>query len=104
MRLVFPLAMSVLLSLGAGTALARDDAYRGDATHDPDTTVLTHAYPSAANHCPAGLRPVTRGGVIFCGTPDAGPYVDRAGAARADQGHHRPRAHAPVGEKGVLWR
>ncbi len=36
--------------------------------------ILVYAYPSKANYCPAGLQPVTVGGVICCGVPNAHGY------------------------------
>ena len=33
-----------------------------------------YAYHGVGNYCPAGLQPVTMGGVICCGVPNAGSY------------------------------
>nr|WP_240484578.1 hypothetical protein [Pseudoponticoccus marisrubri] len=82
--------------------------YMGDGTHNPNSNMLVHAYP-APNYCPAGLQPVMAGGVICCGVPNAGPYVDRPGKVKKvhhprPRQHYAPRRHAPVGEKGVVYR
>ncbi|MBS0124807.1 hypothetical protein [Thetidibacter halocola] len=102
MTIVRLFAAATAVTLSGGAALAWGDMYGGDATNDPNSNFLTHEY-RAASHCPAGLQPVFAAGVIACGVPNAGPYVDRAGGSRG----HRPAApgaHAPVGEKGVVYR
>ena len=99
------LAAVAALGLSAGAAMAWGDMYMGDATNDPNSNFLMHEY-SAPNHCPAGTQPVLAGGVICCGVPNAGPYVDRAGKVRkvSKPVYRAPRAYAPVGEKGVVYR
>lgn len=99
------IAATAALSISGSAALAWGDMYRGDPTNDPNSNMLVHAY-HAPNYCPAGLQPVTVGGVICCGTPNAGPYVDRPGKASYRKRGHAPapRAHAPAGEKGVVYR
>ncbi|MGR3269338.1 hypothetical protein DU478_13230 [Thalassococcus profundi] len=109
MAFIKTIAAAAVLCCGAGAALAWDDAYKGDATHNPNSNVLMHSYPTAANYCPAGLQPVTMGGVICCGEPNAGPYVNRAGGHKRvhkakSHVYHAPRAYAPAGEKGVVYR
>lgn len=98
-------AAGAILAASTVSALAWGDMYMGDTTNNPNSNMLQHSY-HAPNYCPAGLQPVMAGGVICCGTPNAGPYVDRAGRT------HRPRpvTHRPapprvvVGEKGVVYR
>ena len=101
-------AAAAALALSATGALAWDDAYRGTVPHNPTADFQMNAYPAAANYCPAGSQPVLVGGVICCGTPNAAPYVNRAGGHRksyhAQQSYHAPRAYAPAGEKGVVYR
>ena len=100
------LAAAAALTVSGSAALAWGDMYMGDGTNDPNSNMLIHSY-NAPNHCPAGLQPVMVGGVICCGTPNAGAYVDRPGKVRRIKAHtHRaaPRAYAPVGEKGVVYR
>lgn len=87
----------------AGAAFAWGDMYMGDATNDPNSNFLVHSY-KAPNMCPAGLQPVTMGGVVCCGTPNAGPYINRAGGKSHKPRHKAPAAYAPVGEKGVVYR
>ena len=103
-------AATAALTFSAGAALAWDDAYKGVVKHSPTANVLMHAYPTATNNCPAGLQPVLVGGVICCGTPNAAPYVNRAGGHKRvvkQKKHyvsHRPRGVAVEGEKGVVYR
>ncbi|WP_425072963.1 hypothetical protein [Sagittula sp. S175] len=73
------------------------DQYRGNATNNPNSNMLQHAY-NAPNYCPAGLQPVLVGGVVCCGNANAGAYVDRPGKVAR---RPAPRAYAPVGVKGV---
>jgi hypothetical protein len=101
MRLL--LAAATATALSASGALAWGDMYMGDGTNNPNSNMLQHTY-HAPNYCPAGLQPVIAGGVICCGVPNAGPYVDRPGRAYRPAVHRAPRAHAPVGEKGVVYR
>jgi hypothetical protein len=106
MRILVTCAAALAISASGSAALAWGDMYMGDGTNDPNSNMLIHAYP-AANYCPQGLQPVSVGGVICCGTPNAGAYVDRPGKARhhaVSKPRHRPTAYAPVGEKGVVYR
>ena len=99
MRIATKLALAGAMVLaGSGAALAAD--------------VLVHPY-KAENLCPAGLQPVTVGGVICCGQPNtSGPYIDRAGGHRnvhkvkrvATKRHYEPRYYTVEGEKGVRMR
>jgi hypothetical protein len=58
--------------------------------------MLIHPYPASANYCPTGLRPITMGGVICCGTPNTGEtYVNRASSRRGWSGYN-----CPAGVKG----
>ncbi|WP_226782516.1 hypothetical protein [Oceaniglobus trochenteri] len=55
LKLKFAAGMGLVIgAMAPGVALAQDAAI--------------YAYPTA-NYCPAGLQPVTIGGVICCGTP-----------------------------------
>ncbi|MDU8913987.1 hypothetical protein [Aestuariicoccus sp. MJ-SS9] len=94
---------SAALALTGTVAPAGGDAYTGDATNNPNSNVLVHSY-AGANYCPEGLQPVTMGGVICCGTPNAGAYYDAPSTRRVA---HRTRAAMPVaveGEKGVIFK
>ncbi len=102
-------AAAAAFMIGPGAALAWGDMYMGDATNNPNTDFLVHTFPTSANYCPAGLQPVTVGGRICCGTPNAGPYINQAGGQRAHYPVHKvyqdsPRYYAPAGEKGVVYR
>ncbi|MFW2589914.1 hypothetical protein [Sagittula sp. SSi028] len=94
-------------ALSGSAAFAWGDMYMGDATNNPNSNALMHAY-DAPNYCPAGLQPVMMGGVVCCGTPNAGAYVNRPGKVHKKVVHRAatpaPRAYAPVGEKGVVYR
>ena len=107
MRTIRLIAAAAALTVSGSAAFAWGDMYMGDGTHDPNSNMLIHSY-DAPNHCPSGLQPVMVGGVICCGTPNAGAYVDRPGKARSVH-KPAPRRHAParqmvVGEKGVVFR
>ena len=91
------LATAAAVALSGSAALAWGDMYMGDATNNPNSDMLQHAY-SAPNYCPAGLQPVLVGGVVCCGNANAGAYVDRPGKVYR---RPAPRAYAPVGVKGV---
>lgn len=101
MRHFGTLAAAAALTMTGSAALAWGDMYMGDGTHNPNSNVLVHSY-SGANYCPEGLQPVMVGGVICCGTPNAGAYIDRPG--KVMRRSHKPAAYAPVGEKGVVYR
>ncbi len=100
MRLTFA-AAATALALSATSAFAWGDMYRGDATNNPNSNFLMHEY-KAANYCPAGLQPVLMGGVVCCGTPNAGPYYNRAGGAK--KRHYSPSGTFVPGEKGMVYR
>jgi hypothetical protein len=95
MRLL--LAAATAIALSGSAAFAWGDMYMGDPTNDPNSNFLQHMVV-APNYCPAGLQPVLVGGVVCCGTPNAGLYVDRPGKVYRKPA---PRAYAPVGVKGV---
>ncbi|APZ53700.1 hypothetical protein [Salipiger abyssi] len=109
MRASVFLAAAAALSISASQAMAWGDMYMGDATADPSRQPLVQAYPSA-NYCPAGKQPVIIGGVICCGVPTAGTYYNPASYARktikksAPAKSYMPRAYAPEGEKGVVYK
>lgn len=94
-----PAALAAIL-FSTTTAWAWDDAYKGDATHNPNSNVLMHEY-HATNMCPRGQQPVMMGGVICCGEPNAGPYINRASAPKKAKRKMAKRVYAPVGVKGV---
>lgn len=54
--------------------------------------ILIQAYPTSINHCQAGFQPVVFGGVICCGTPNAGAAPTSSYAA--------PAMSCPAGAKG----
>lgn len=100
------LAAMAAFALSGTAALAWGDMYMGDPTNDPNTATLEHYY-AAPNYCPAGLQPVLVGGVVCCGQANAGAYVDRPGKAVRKVTYkpkYTPRAYAPAGEKGVVYR
>ena len=105
MRMTRLLAAAAALAVSGSAAMAWGDMYKGDGTHNPNSSTLAHSY-NAPNYCPAGLQPVMMGGVICCGTPNAGPYVDHPGRVHkvSKPKYRAPAAHAPVGEKGVVYR
>ena len=107
MRTIRLIAAAAAFAVSGSAAFAWGDMYMGDATNDPNSNALVHSY-NAPNYCPAGLQPVMMGGVICCGTPNAGAYIDRPGKAqrvhKPARVRHAPRAYAPVGEKGVVYR
>lgn len=94
-------AITAALTSSGSAAFAWGDMYMGDGTNNPNSNTLVHSY-SAPNFCPAGLQPVTMGGVICCGEPNAGAYVDHGSVKRRRAS--TPRTYAPVGEKGVVYR
>ncbi|MBN7786017.1 hypothetical protein JYP51_13885 [Ponticoccus gilvus] len=99
-------AATLAFAVSGSAALAWGDMYMGDGTNNPNSNMLVHAY-KAPNLCPAGLQPVTVGGVICCGNPNAGYYIDRPGGQKKYyKARHKPapRAYAPAGEKGVVYR
>lgn len=65
MRFLFSAAV-IGASLMAAPVLAWSD---NNMTQPASNEMAVWAYPSAANYCPAGLQPVSVGGVICCGTP-----------------------------------
>ncbi len=104
MRTIRILAAAAALTVTGSAAFAWGDMYMGDTTNDPNSNFLVHSY-GAPNHCPAGLQPVMMGGVICCGEPNAGAYVDRPGKVhKPKRVHHRPAPRVIVGEKGVVYR
>ncbi|WP_299922720.1 hypothetical protein [uncultured Pelagimonas sp.] len=109
MRIARIFVAAAAMAVSGSAAMAWGDMYMGDATHNPNSNALVHSY-NAPNYCPAGLQPVMAGGVICCGTPNAGAYVDRPGKVRRASTpkpkYRAPaaRAYAPAGEKGVVYR
>lgn len=107
MRVVFKFAAAAVLALSGTVVLAGNDIYQGDPTNNPNSTMLVHTYADSENLCPAGLQPVLAGGMLCCGTPNAGPYVNHASVKRKvihKKKMSRPRAYAPEGGKGVIYR
>lgn len=103
------LMAAATLALTGTAAFAGGDAYTGDAAHNPNSNVLVHSY-AGANYCPQGLQPVTIGGVVCCGTPNAGAYYNAPGKKRVV---HKVRTRtvyrtalpdAVEGEKGVIYK
>ncbi|MGY3439195.1 MULTISPECIES: hypothetical protein [unclassified Marinovum] len=104
------LALSVTMS--ASPALAWGDMYMGDGTTKAGQN-LVYAYPGVPNYCPAGLQPVLANGEICCGKPNTtGTYYNAPGKAKAVRVKRRshgaksyaPKAYAPEGVKGVIYR
>ncbi len=65
----------------------------------------TKIYPyHGANYCPAGLQPVSVGGVICCGTPNQHISYQQALSHPTKKRRHvrkaRARSHCPAGTKG----
>ncbi|MCT4607755.1 MAG: hypothetical protein N4A70_00955 [Pelagimonas sp.] len=104
MRLILKMAAVAALSVSGTAAFAWGDMYMGDATNNPNSNMMVHSY-GGENYCPAGLQPVYVGGMICCGTPNAGPYINRSGGhKKVKRKMSRPAAYAPVGAKGVVYR
>ncbi|WP_058247854.1 hypothetical protein [Tropicibacter naphthalenivorans] len=103
MRIALRFAAAAALCLTGGAAFAWGDMYMGDATNDPNSNFMVHTY-NAPNYCPEGLQPVLANGMICCGEPNAGAYINRAGKSTYRPAKAAPRAYAPVGEKGVVYR
>lgn len=62
-----------------------------------------YPYHAKQNFCPAGLQPVTLGGVICCGTPNQSVSYQSVMQHPAQTRSHRvasARADCPVGVKG----
>ncbi|MBP0483591.1 hypothetical protein [Sagittula salina] len=99
------LAAAAAVAFSGSAALAWGDMYMGDPTNNPNSNFLMHAY-NAPNFCPAGLSPVLINGVVCCGQPNAGAYINRPGKVYRQPVYHKPapRAYAPEGEKGVVYR
>ncbi|MDD9741176.1 MULTISPECIES: hypothetical protein [Marinovum] len=95
-----------LLALGPAPALAWNDIYTGDGTTRAGKT-LVYPYPGVANFCPAGLQPVLANGEICCGTPNTTARFHNAPGGRkhlAKRRAHAPKAYAPEGYKGVIYK
>lgn len=95
-------------ALGAAPALARGDIYMGDGTTRAGQT-LVYPYPTKYNYCPDGLQPVLANGEISCGKPNVGTtYYNAPGGKtykkKAVRRTHDPRAYAPEGIKGVIYK
>mgnify|MGYP006910714240 CR=1 FL=1 len=98
----------------ASPALATDWIYQRKYTFDPNAAppqppvdVRTCAYPtSSGNFCQAGLMPVMVGGVVSCGTPNAGICETYTASRRVTYRAPTPkrRVVCPVGEKGCYTR
>ncbi len=58
--------------------------------------MMVHPYSASKNNCPAGLQPVTMGGVICCGTPTTTETYYNAGGGKRS---YRPMS-CPPGTKG----
>ncbi|MEQ9693412.1 hypothetical protein [Shimia sp. SDUM112013] len=88
------LKLCAVLSLSAAPAMAQtwsSNAPKIGPVNQPEGVVF-QAYPAAANYCPQGLQPITLGGVICCGTPNAS-YSNPAG-------HSKAAPSCPAGVKG----
>lgn len=89
-------AAAATIAFSASAFAWSSDAYMGK--HDSSTSgMLVHSYKSGANYCPAGLEPVMVGGVICCGTPNAGAYIDRpGGVSHKKHTHTKTYMHSHV--------
>ncbi|WP_299045461.1 hypothetical protein [uncultured Tateyamaria sp.] len=88
-------AATAILLLGAGAALAQDQA-----------GPKIYAYHSQHNFCPAGLQPVTMDGTICCGRPNQGISYQQALAHSVAKKRHVRRvkqSSCPVGTKGCTF-
>lgn len=109
MRVSTFLAAVAALTISTSQAFAWGDMYTGDATADLSRQPLVQSYP-AANYCPPGKQPVIVGGELCCGVPNAGPYYNPVASHAPKKKHtvtktrYMPRAYAPVGEKGVVYK
>ena len=89
------LKFAAILSLAAAPAMSQtwsSNAPKIGPVNQPEG-VLFQAYPASANYCPQGLQPVTLGGVICCGTPNA-TY------SQAPERSYSPAPSCPAGTKG----
>ena len=75
------LSHAMMLALVAAPVTAQtwsDNAPKMDPVHQPEG-VLIQPYLAPVNHCPNGLRPVSVGGEISCGTPNtSAAFRDRS--------------------------
>lgn len=97
MRLTL-VAAAAVMGLSGSAAFAWGDMYMGDGTNDPNSNFLVYQY-NGPNYCPQGLQPVVAGGVICCGTPNAGVYHPMPTKKKS---YRQPQM--VVGEKGVVYR
>lgn len=88
-KFTFPAALGAILLLGT-PALAWSDR---PMTQPASPEAAVWAYPTSANYCPAGLQPVTIGGVICCGKPTHVGYATHPTPRR----HYKPRASYNTG-------
>jgi len=88
MRLTATLSAAALVTLAA-PALATD-------------SITIYPYASHANYCPAGLQPVSVGGVICCGTPNTNISYQEVmrHPVKKRARRHVARYDCPVGVKG----
>ncbi len=82
---VFAFAVAATLA-STSQALAWGDMYMGDGTHNPNSVAAKPYH--GPNYCPAGLQPVTLGGVICCGTAARG-YTPM----KTKQAHTKTHSH-----------
>ncbi|MDA7428216.1 hypothetical protein PGB28_07080 [Primorskyibacter aestuariivivens] len=92
-----------MLAASATAALAWGEMYMGDGTNDPNSGQM-FPYQASANYCPSGLQPIVMNGVICCGTPTTTEHYYNAPVRTKKRSHHRTRAYAPAGVKGVVYK
>ncbi len=94
MRSLFSAVLGATL-LVAAPALAWSEHPSGQPA---SSEIAVWAYPSKHNYCPAGLQPVTIGGVICCGQPTHHGYSSH----HAPRQTHGPKANAMAYDKGSV--
>ncbi|MFN3210615.1 MAG: hypothetical protein ACE369_16750 [Roseovarius sp.] len=90
MRSLKPILAALALSAIAAPALADGKLY---------------PYHSRENYCPAGLQPVSLGGMVSCGTPNQSQSYEQVMKHPAPKTRHhvykaRRSYSCPVGQKG----
>lgn len=86
-------AATAMLALPAAAQTWSSNAPNIGPVNQPEG-IYIEAYPVSTNYCPTGYQPVVVGGVISCGTPNAG--------TSASTGSHSSSSSmsCPAGSKG----
>ncbi|MFK7874694.1 MAG: hypothetical protein AB8B71_02785 [Paracoccaceae bacterium] len=84
------ISLGLLLGAGLGVLAAGSVAAEGKI----------YPYHAKHNYCPAGLQPVTVGGVICCGTPNQHVSYNAMLRHGATKKRRSRAADCPIGQKG----